>query len=301
MLKNIKRKRIFMWYLYAGISAIFSAGAAVVEKKALVIDKPLNFSFILALFNIVLSLPFLTYVDFDKIEMLTILVLYGKSILGSFAFLFVMTGLKKLDISNSLPLLVMTPAVVAFFAFLFLGESLNHFEIGGMLFLMVGTYVLQLKKGADLLEPFKITKQNKAYLFIIGAILIFTITSILDKTLLGRYRLQPQAFLPIQHIFLGFNFFIMWLFSKDNRMEFKETYSKSWKMILVVSVFTIIYRYSQILAVQAGSVALVLSVKRTSVFFATVIGGHYFKESNILRKSLATVVMIGGCVLVILY
>jgi uncharacterized membrane protein len=70
-------------------------------------------------------------------------------------------------------------------------------------------------------------------------------------------------------------------------------------MILAVAVFAVVYRYSYILAIKAGSVALVLSIKRTSVFFAAVFGGRYFKEHNLLRRSLAVVIMVVGAIVVI--
>ncbi|MBI9067383.1 MAG: hypothetical protein JEZ09_08835, partial [Salinivirgaceae bacterium] len=88
--------------------------------------------------------------------------------------------------------------------------------------------------------------------------------------------------------------------SKKAKNTISSTLKNSWKLILLISVFTIIYRYSHILAIKAGSVALVLSIKRTSVFFATVIGGHYFNEKNLLRKSLATLLMIAGAICIIL-
>ena len=74
----------------------------------------------------------------------------------------------------------------------------------------------------------------------------------------------------------------------------------SWKPILLVSAFTIVYRLTQIFAVKSGSVALVLALKRTSVFFAVVIGGQIFKEHYLLRKSIATIIMLIGAAMVII-
>lgn len=293
-------KHATMWQLLALTSAVFSALAAVFEKKALLKLKPLEFSLLLSLFTLILALPFLAWVDLSLIDFKTLAILYGKSILGALAFLLVMHGLKNLEISSSLPLLVLTPGVVAILAFFLLNETLTRYDIFGMLLLLVGTYFLQLKPNGSYLSPFKSVGKNKAYLFLIGAILLFSTTTILDKTLLKTYKLQPEAFLPIQQLFFTINFALIFLLKKNNTKALSTTIHSSWKIILLIACFAIIYRYSHILAIKAGSVALVLSIKRTSVFFATVFGGQYFKEQNIFRKSLATIIMIGGAILLLL-
>lgn len=289
-----------MWQLLAFTSALFSALAAVFEKKALLKSDPLVFSLILSALTMFFTLPFLLYADLNALEFATVAVLFGKSVLGAFAFLLVMHGLKRLDISASLPLLVLTPGFVAVFAFVLLNESLSLYDILGMVLLLGGTYVLQLRKGHSLLEPFRFAQRNKAYLYIMGAILLFTTTSILDKALLSSFRLQPEAFLPLQQVFYTFVFVLVFLFRKNKPDDIKIQLQSTWKWILLVAVFAVIYRYSHILAVKGGPVALVLSIKRTSVFFATIIGGTLFLERNLLKRSIAVLIMIAGAILIIL-
>ncbi|MBI9067708.1 MAG: EamA family transporter, partial [Salinivirgaceae bacterium] len=201
-----------MWITFAIISALFSAAAAITEKKTLLKDDPLVFSLVLAFFNLILSLPFFFFIDFGLISQAAIITLFIKSMLGALSFLLVMKGLKKLEISSSLPLLVLTPGLTAIFAYFILNEKLLGVEIVGMIILLFGTYLLQLKSNQNLIDPFLFSKQNKAYLYIIGALLIFTITSILDKTILGKYKMAPHAFLPIQHLFFVINFIAFFMF-----------------------------------------------------------------------------------------
>ncbi|MEO8232143.1 MAG: hypothetical protein ABI638_07655, partial [Ignavibacteriota bacterium] len=59
------------------------------------------------------------------------------------------------------------------------------------------------------------------------------------------------------------------------------------------------YRYTQIVAVSLASVALVLAIKRTSVFWATVIGGKLFNDKDLLKRSLAAVLIIIGAILIL--
>ena len=289
-----------MWQLLAFISAIFSALAAISEKKALQKIHPIGFSLLLSAFIFVLTTPFLFFVNYSLISQGAVWVLFIKSVLGAVAFLLVMYGLKSIDLSKSLPLLVITPALVAILAFFLLDEAIGNWAIIGMLILLGGTYFLQLEPKSSWWSPFFFVQQNRAFLYIIGALLLFTSTSILDKTLLKSYKLQPEAFLPLQQLFFTFNFILLFLLAKGNKDQLKTEFKKTREIILMTALFAVIYRYSHILAIKAGSVALVLSIKRTSVFFATVFGGRYFKEANLLQRTIAVVVMVSGAVLVIL-
>lgn len=289
-----------MWQTLAFISALFSALAAGFEKKALEKSHPINFSFLLSILTLVISLPFLFFTDLSNIQPITLLVLYGKSILGALSFLWVMYGLKKLEISTALPLLVLTPGVVAICAFFLFNEPLGSFEILGMILLLSGTYFLQIKPGQNLLSPFKLKQTPKAFNFIIGAIVLFSATTLLDKTILKTFKLSPEAFIPIQQIFFSFNFGVIYLLMRKSSGNLKSDLKSQWKLIALIAFFALVYRYTQIAALKYGSAALVLAVKRTSVFFTTVIGGRYFKDQNLLIKTMATIVMIVGAIFIIL-
>ena len=69
--------------------------------------------------------------------------------------------------------------------------------------------------------------------------------------------------------------------------------------ISLISVLTIGYRYTQIVAVSLASVALVLAIKRTSVFWATVIGGKLFNDKDLLKRSIAAILILIGAILIL--
>ncbi|MFP4135286.1 MAG: hypothetical protein ACLFTJ_14180, partial [Halothece sp.] len=125
------------------------------------------------------------------------------------------------------------------FAFILLNEPLSNRDILGMLFLLSGTYVLQIRKNNSLLEPFLFAKKNNAYLYIIGAILLFTSTSILDKALLSNYMLQPEAFLPVQQFLYTLIFLIIFLITNKKKSVVKEHIHHSWKWILLIAVLAV--------------------------------------------------------------
>jgi drug/metabolite transporter (DMT)-like permease len=284
------------WYVFSLLSALFSSFAAVTQKKVLFKNKALEFSSILALFNLVLAIPFFFFIDFQTLNILNISVLFLKSVLGAITFLLVMLGIKKLEISRALPLLVLTPGIVAIFAFITLGETLTIIEIIGIILLIAGTYIFSLKK-QKIKTPLKEAINPKGHYYIILALILFAVTSILDKAILNNFKLPLNAFMGFQHLFLGIIFSIMILTQKNS--QFKKTFTKTWKLILLISFFTITYRYTHLLAIKSAPVALALSIKRISVFFAVILGGTLFREHNLIKKIIATAIMTIGAILVI--
>ena len=109
------------WFAVALISALLSAFAAITLKQVLFNLSALEFSFLLSIANLVFSIPFFFFIDYDTINILNLSILLAKSVIGVAAFLCVMIALKNLEISNALPLLAPTPGFVAVFAFLLLG------------------------------------------------------------------------------------------------------------------------------------------------------------------------------------
>jgi len=186
------------WFLVAFTSALFSAAAAISQKKVLFKISALNFSLLLSFFNFLIVLPLLFKINFQDISPVAILILYGKSVLGSLAFLCVMLALKNMEISGALPLMALTPGVVALLAFLLLGEALSNLEIIGVFLLVSGTYILESGHHKDLLAPFKVFYQSKFHHYILGALVLFSVTSVLDKYLLRDFRVPPDGFLFFQ-------------------------------------------------------------------------------------------------------
>ncbi len=288
------------WFIIALLSAFLSAFAAINQKKVLFDIGALQFSFILSLVNLVFSIPFFFFIDYQTINSINLLVLLIKSIIGVAAFFLVMLSLKNLEISNALPLLALTPGFVAVFAFLFLGESLKTIEVIGLVFLIAGSFILESKNSKGLFSPFIIFFKSKYHRFILIALLLFTASSILDKLLLIKLNLSPISLTAFQHIYFAMFFSIFYLFFRNKGTTAPVRINKNtlgW--IALISIITIGYRFTQIVALSMASVALVLAIKRTSVFWATLIGGKIFNDKNLLRRSIAAILILIGAILIL--
>lgn len=288
------------WFVVAIISALLSAFAAITQKKVLFNLGALEFSFLLSIVNLVFSVPFFFFIDYETINTLNLSILFAKSVIGVLAFLCVMISLKNLEISNALPLLALTPGFVAVFAFFILGESLKSIEIIGLVLLIVGTFILESKNIKEFIFPFNVFLKSKYHRFVIFALLLFTASSIMDKLLLIKLNLTPISLTAFQHIYFAILFSIIFLFFRNKEKISSAGLNKDnigW--IALISVLTIGYRYTQIVAVSLASVALVLAIKRTSVFWATVIGGKLFHDKDLLKRSIAAILILIGAILIL--
>ena len=288
------------WFAVALISALLSAFAAITQKKVLFNLGALEFSFLLSIANLVFSIPFFFFTDYNTINILNLSILLAKSVIGVAAFLCVMIALKNLEISNALPLLALTPGFVAVFAFLLLGESLKTVEVIGLMFLIVGTFILESKNFKEFVFPFNVFLKSKYHRYIILALFLFTASSILDKLLLIKLNLSPISLTAFQHIYFAVLFSIIYLVFRRKEETTSVVIKKDilgW--IALISVLTIGYRYTQIVAVSLASVALVLAIKRTSVFWATVIGGKLFNDKDLLKRSIAAILILVGAILIL--
>lgn len=290
------------WFIFAFTSALFSAGAALSQKKILFKTEALDFSLTVSVIGLIFSVPFFIGINFESLTTGAVLILYFKSILGTFAFLCVMLVLKIFEISKALPLMVLTPGLVAVFAFIFLGDSLTIKETLGIILLMAGTYILEVSDKKNIFNSFATVFKSKHYYYILIALILFTASSVLDRLLLTSYKFPPKNFMALQQVFFAVNFFILYLIRKEKSSVMKIFGDRNILLwIILVAILTIGYRYTQIEAINLAPVALVLAVKRISVFFSSVAGGKIFKEKNLIARAAAAAVMIAGTLFLLNY
>ena len=72
-------------------------------------------------------------------------------------------------------------------------------------------------------------------------------------------------------------------------------------VIIPASFFSTLHGFLTLFAISvpAANVGLVIVIKRTSIFFETLIGGQLFHDSNLLIKSIASIIMLFGIYLII--
>lgn len=289
------------WFYLALISAVFSALAAISEKKVLFRLDALDFSFFVSIITLIFSIPFFFDAPLSLSLSTPLIILFIKAILSALAFLCVMLAIKNLEISEALPLLALSPGLVAVLGVLLIQDTLVINEWIGLALMLIGTYILELRKDdKSIIDPFKSLLRLSKYKYVFFALILFSITSLIDRVLLKDFKLPAYTFMAYQQLFFAVIFTTMILIRKKKVNDIFKTLNKNViYLILLISLFTVIYRYTQIEATKIAAVALVLSVKRLSVLMAVIIGGKLFKESNVLKRLIAAAIIITGLVILV--
>jgi transporter family protein len=286
------------WFTYALFSALFSAFAAILQKVVLKKIDAISFTFIITVINVVFISVYICFVGFPELSNKEILILLIKTILGAFAFLFVMLSIENFELSSVLPILAFTPAFVALFAFILLGEAISYIKLIGMFVMLIGIYIVE-NSDHHLLQPLKYLFGKSKSRYILFALLLFTISSVLDKLLIGTYKINPTDFIVLQQLLALPVFALIFLFYSKKK-SIKLFRSKELiLMLLIISVLTLLYRFLYVKSLQFGAVALALTVKRFSVVIAVALSGKLLKEQNIRRKVVAALLIIAGSFLLL--
>jgi drug/metabolite transporter (DMT)-like permease len=229
------------------------------------------------------------------------LILFFKSMLGTAAFLCIMLAIKNLEISQALPLLALTPGLVAIAGVIFIDDILSIYEWAGVILMLTGAFMLEVHKDKkSFTYTFKTFFSFSKYSYVYIALFLLTLSSLLDRVLLKDYRLPPYTFMAFQQFFYAFIFAAVILIRKKSlKKPFASLDKNVIYLIILIAVFTVIYRYTQIEATRLVPVALVLSVKRLSVLFAVIFGGKLFKEKNLaIRITAVILILIGSLALI---
>jgi drug/metabolite transporter (DMT)-like permease len=292
---------IELWVIYALIAAAFTSLAQLTEKKVLIKEHAMEFSTVLAIAVLILSIPLFFLIDYSKLQLLPIILIFFIAIPAAIAFFLIARSIRHMKISDSIPLFSIGPGITALLAFIFLGEALTRTQTLGIMLLIFGAYVLETKKEFNLLDPFKTFKKSKYIHFILIALILYSITGIFDRIILFRLDMQPIAFVAFANLFLALNLIIMLYFFHDGLKGIKHGFNSAGKWIFLMAIFVIGYRLAQSEAVKIANIGLVVTTKRISLLFTILIGRELFHEGKRLRKIIASVIMVAGAILITLF
>ncbi len=288
------------WYGFGFSAAVLAAVAAISEKWLLKRINVWQMSAWFSLMTAFLVIPFLVTFKGNLSSLRGVLwgVILVKAVLESIQFVSVMYGIKRLGISTTLPLMALSPGLVALGGSLIIGDVLTHTQWGGMLLMIVGLYLIQIEEGNLWWQPLVRLFIDRNQWVIVLALLVSVSVALLDKTILSSFKVPPQLFITVQQWYLAALFLIVLGIRRCFCVEPPVPWSGSLLFaIALLAVVTVGYRYFQMRGVMMAPVALVLSVRRTSVVMASLVGGSFFHEKGFLRRSLAAAVLAIGAVL----
>lgn len=288
-----------MWIVYSLLSALTNTFVTILSKKVLVKERAIEFALITSLHCAVLSLPLLFFVDFGSLPIKPLL--YGllfSALPSAIGFYLIARSIRHLEVSIVGPLYVLNPAMVAVMAYFFLGEKTTLLQIVGIVILLVGSYILELNSTHNLLDPIKAFAKSKYLHLMLIALLLYSIGTIYDRYIFVNYEIPVFSYFVLFNIAIGFMMSLVYLVmhrSTDGITHGLKNYGAA---LLWISISEMLARLTMFFAVNAAYVSLATAIRRMSAIFTVIIGGEIFHESHLVRKTVATAIMVMGAILI---
>jgi len=282
-----------MWIILTLISAFTFSVRQIMEKHILKSTDPIDFMTAYSVIVTIMLLPMIFFVEFT-IPFFIFLLMLAFKVFEIFSVVLLFKAMKNSEVSSLAPFLNLTPVFVLFLGFIFLDELPNNMQILGIVIVMLGVYVLLMKK--SLFKIFHIAKPRFMWYATITAF-IWGVNAVII-----RYILK---FLDIYTFFFFSNalFFVMVIilaFYRKRLAAIPKAIKQAPGVYVLVSFLAIISNFTVqfALAIPAALTALVLPIRRTSTLFTIILGGKFFKEKNLVRKMIACFIMLIGIVLI---
>lgn len=288
-----------MWFWLALASAFFGALDIIINKKALHKVSPA----LLAWSAFALSIPPLIYFSFKEgipnLNLVFLIGVFGSSLAFVFAKTIFNSALKKNLISKILPLTAFSGIFTYVFGLIFLSESIRPIPVLGLLSIIFGSYILNVDQAReDITKPFKLLFLRKESALFLLAVLLGSLTSILDKAAINNTAPASPVFtLLIEQIIMSVIMY-GYLIKKENKTWFKELKNNFWMLSLNSLSFLIVGLLVMNAYSHGGPVALVVGVKRLQIFFVLLMGYLFFKDKPTKLVWLATAIMILGVLMI---
>ncbi len=294
-----------VWIYLIVIAQLLNAVVTLVDKHfvtSTLIGKPVVYVFYIGILSgvVVLLLPF------GVVLVPTITVLWLSLVVGIsyvFALLFLYKSLKLSDASDVAPAFGAVSAVATLgFSFMFLGGSLSGNFLYGFVLLVVGTFITSY---------FHLTK--KATLFLIVAGIMFSFSTVFLKELFNQTAFWNGFFWSRLANVLGVAILFLWPNNARAVLENIKTSSMSTKTAVVVNKIIAGLAFLLILyAIKLGDVSVINALTGVQFAFLLLFAvlftkrfPNYFYESihhrhTVLRKAVATIIIIAGLALLFL-
>lgn len=289
------------WPILIIISAVAFALRDIVTKKTLRLESVYEFSFGFYLLSTILVLPLLFY--WDRFELglnqqeLGFMIVTG--ILYGFSAIYGWRVIKSMELSAAAPLLELNTPLVLFFGFLLLSELPTLMQLGGIALTLVGSYLITLEEGHHAHQPLRALFRTKRFHNIFMALGLGVVTTILERSVL--MTVSPMAFFFWTRVFCAIFFFCAILLLRKQRVLRTVLTRTGWLMpIIIVLNIVAVLAYLYALGQPAALVSLASTLLKTKLLIAVILGGLIFREHNLKKKALASLLIVAGAIAIIL-
>lgn len=205
-------------------------------------------------------------------------------------------AIKDSELSLSIPFISFLPLFIAVGAFLILGEQLNTQLILAVLLLSLGAYIMGVEKldRSGVMAPFRNLLMRSGPPLILLVAIIWGFLIPLAK--LAIQHSSAQLF-PAVYFTLSAILFTP-IFLKKNQHGF-ETIRKQWKNFALIGLVYGFFTISVWRAYASGPATLVNAVTELDLIFTVVLAGAFLSEKGIVKRFIATAIMLAGALVII--
>lgn len=284
------------WIIYSFLTALFESLKDVLGKKSLEKCNEYIVAWALRIFALPFLLPLLFFTEKTVPRDSFWVALLAGGTLNLITTILYMKAIKASDLSVTVPMITFTPLFLLLTSPIIVGEFPPIRGIFGILFIVLGSYLLHLKKNKQgFLAPFKaiILEKGPRYMLIVA--FIFSITANIDKVGIQSSSIVMWAIAI--HIFTIITMFpVVWIAARPSMHQL----GKQMKILTSLGLINALKYIFQLAALQFTLVAYVISIKRTSAVLCVIFGVLIFKESGLKERLTGSIIMLVGVLLITL-
>lgn len=284
-----------MWLFIALFSACTDAGKNVLAKHNTKSFNSVVITWAWVFYSLIILIPVMFFQGIPTLNTMFWQAFTARIVLDFMSLLMYVEAIKKSDLSLTLPMLALTPLFLIGSGYIINGEFPSTLALFGVSLIVAGTYALNFKgRQYPLYEPITCIVKDKGTLMMLGVSITWGITGSLHKLAISNSN---------PYFYTGFGMLVLaalytplaWFSSRE---DFKKSFQlQHMKTIVPVGLLDGLTVLSQFVAQSMAMTVLVISLKRTSIIFSSVMGWLLFKE-QIKTRIVPISMMVAGVALI---
>jgi uncharacterized membrane protein len=220
-----------------------------------------------------------------------LLVILIKSIFVYVSWTMSFIALKKLPISIIAPFDSMNPVFSILLGIIVLNERLGYVQLLGIAIMLVSYYFISKVGNIEIGNIFK----NKYFYFMIIAAFLSAVSALIDKVALRSINSGMLQFWFSLFMAVLYNITLMiYKFGFKKNLNFKFDYN-----IIIMSILLVLADriYFNALNIPSTQISIAMPLRKISILISVMIGGALFKEGNLRKKFVCTILLILGIII----
>jgi len=260
---------------------------------------PLEFFVWVFLWGVLLYLPFFIGLGHFPTLLLQLslkawVITLSSGFIQTVYFICLIKAYRLADLSFVYPISRSAPLFTQIWAIWFIGEVLSIKGVFGIGLVMIGIFLIFLRKFQlkSFLSYLRISPQP--YLLAFIAAIAGSIYSVFDKV--GVQILHPVFFIWLINLWMCMNTALYLLFRKET--SFRKVWHESKREIFMIAILQNVAYLLVLIALQMSKVSYVVAFRQVGALFAAVMGILFLKESHWETRLAGALILTLGLVLI---